>query len=70
MSESEMSQESIDYARLQEEYGGKYVATLGDEVIASAEKYSELARALAERGGHTGDVVVEYVRPKGRICVY
>ena len=36
MPESELPQESIELARLQEAYGGKYIATRGDEVIASA----------------------------------
>ena len=70
MPESELPQESIELARLQEAYGGKYIATRGDEVIASAGNLGELFQTLDARGDYTEDVVVRHVRPKGQICVY
>ena len=70
MTEPETPQASLDYARLQEEHGGKYVATRSAEVIASAGNLGELFETLDSRGDYTEDVVVRYVRPKGRICVY
>ncbi len=32
----------VDYAQLQEQYGGRYVVRRGEEVLASAETYDEL----------------------------
>ncbi len=70
MPESELSQESIELARLQEAYGGKYVAARGDKVVASAANLGELFQSLDARGDYTEDVVIRHVRPKGQICVY
>ncbi len=70
MPEPEMSEESIDYARLQGEYGGKHVATLGGEVVASGDTVSEMLRGLEGKGIDSKDVVFRHVRPKGVICVY
>ena len=57
----------MDYAQLQERYGGKHIARRGDEVLASADTLAGLLRMLKEKGLVTGDVVVEFVRPKGVI---
>lgn len=62
--------ERIDYNRLQEDYGGKFVAIRGNEVIASADTHGDLFRELKEKDLDSEDVVFEYVRPKGRICAY
>lgn len=70
MPEPDRPRSAAEYARLQEAYGGKYVATRGDEVIASAENCGELFRILDARGDYTEDVVVQYVRPKGAIFAY
>ena len=67
MPESEMSQESIDYARLQDEYGGKFVATRKGEVVASGDTNAEMLRDLKEKGLDGEGLVFEYVRPKGII---
>jgi hypothetical protein len=70
MAAPETREDPVDYVRLQDEYGGMYVATKDGKVIARARRYSELADALEAGGGHTEEVVVEYVRPKDRICAY
>jgi hypothetical protein len=68
MPESEMSKESIDYARLQEEHGGKFVALRGGEVVASGKTDAELVSIVEEKGLDGEDLVFEYVRAKG--CFY
>lgn len=68
MSEPEMSQESIAYARLQEEYGGKFVALRNGEVVASGKTDAELVSIVEEKGLDGEDLVFEHVRAKG--CFY
>ena len=70
MPESERPRSAADYARLQEGYGGRFVAARNGEVVASAETSGELFRLLDESGDYTEDVVVEYVWPKGAIFAY
>ena len=70
MTEPETPRASLDYARLQEEHGGKHVATLGGEVVASGDTVSEMLRGLEGKGIDSKDVVFRHVRPKGVICVY
>jgi hypothetical protein len=62
--------EDIDYTRIQEAYGGKFVAIRKNEVIASADTHGELFRELKEKNLDSEDVVFEYIRPKGMVCVY
>lgn len=57
----------MEYAEIQDKYGGKHIARRGEEVVASAETSGELLRILKERGLISKEVVVEYVRPKGTI---
>ena len=66
MSEPEMSRESIDYAHLQEVYGGKFVAVRNGEVVASAGTDAELVRIVEENSLDGDDLVFEYVRAKDR----
>lgn len=66
MPEPEMAQESIDYARLQEEYGGRFVAVRNGEVVASGGTDAELVRVVEEKGLDGDDLVFEYVRAKDR----
>ncbi len=67
---SEMSQESIDYARLQREYGGKHVATLRDKVVASGKTAAEMVRELKEKGLDGEEVVFRFVWAKDKIYVF
>jgi len=67
---SDMSQESIDYARLQREYGGKHVATLGDEVVASGDTAAEMLLELKEKGCGGEEVVFRFVWAKDKIYVF
>ncbi len=55
----------MDYAKLQEKYGGQFVACRGDEVVAAARTMGELLRILKEKNLISTDVTVEHVRPKG-----
>ena len=66
MPEPEIAQESMDHARLQEEYGGRFVAVRGGEVVASGRTDAELVRIVEEKGLDGDDLVFEYVRAKDR----
>ena len=55
----------MDYAELQEKYGGQFVARRGDEVVAAARTLGEVLRMLREKNLISTDVTVEHVRPKG-----
>ncbi len=67
--ESELSQESIEYARLQDAYGGKHVATLDGEVVASGDTAAEMLRELKEKGIAPEDVAFQFVWAKDTIYV-
>ena len=65
--ESDRPRNAAESAKHQEAYGGKYVATRGDQAIARAETCEELFRTLDAGDDYTEDVVVACVRPKGII---
>ena len=58
----------VDYAQLQ--YGGRYVARRGSEVIASAEAYDALVDELESREIDWSDLIIEYIEPADTVCVY
>jgi hypothetical protein len=60
----------IDYTKLQQRYGGLYVARRDNDVVASAETYDELSNQL--EGGDTNwdGLVIEYVEPADKVSVY
>ena len=60
----------VDYAQLQQQYGGRYVARRGAEVIASAETYDALADELESREMDWSDLIIEYIEPADTVCVY
>jgi hypothetical protein len=60
----------VDYASLQERYGGRYVARHNGEVIASAETYNELSDQLEEAAVQWAELIIEYVEPRDSIRVY
>lgn len=60
----------VDYAELQQRYGGRYVARCDDEVVASAETYDEPSEQLESAAMVWDDLIIEYVEPPGVICVY
>ncbi len=70
MPEPEMSQESIEYARLQDAYGGKHVATLGGKVVASGDTAAEMLRELKAKGLDGEGLVFEFVEAKDTIYVF
>ncbi len=70
MPESELSQESIEYARLQDAYGGKHVATLEGKVVASGDTATEMLRELKEKGRHGEGVTFRFVEAKDKVYVF
>ncbi len=70
MPEPELSQESIALARLQEAYGGKFVATRNGEVVASGDNNAEMLRDLKEKGLDGEGLIFEFVEAKDTIYVF
>lgn len=57
------------YIQLQKKYGGKFIAKAEKEVIASARTSKLLWNKVRNRIG-TGKILIEYIEPKGTICIY
>ncbi len=49
----------VDYAQLQEQYGGRYVVRRGEEVLASAETYDELSASLEKAAVAWEELIIE-----------
>ncbi len=60
----------VDYALLQQRYGGRYVARRDGEVIASGDTYDELSDQLEKAVVDWGEIIIEYVEPANIVCVY
>jgi len=60
----------VDYATLQQLYGGRYVARRDGEVVASAESYDELIEQLERPAPDWNQIIIEYVEPADTVCVY
>ena len=60
----------IDYAQLQRQYGGRYVARRRGEIIAAAETYDQLSDQLEQMALNWDDVLIEYIEPANLVCVY
>ena len=60
----------VDYAQLQQRYGGRYVARRDSEVITSADTYDELCDQLEKAAVDWSELVIEYVEPANIVCVY
>lgn len=60
----------VDYASLQQRYGGRYVARRDGEVIADASTYDELADQLEKTVTDWRAIIIEYVEPANIVCVY
>ena len=60
----------VNYSQLQQRYGGRYVARRGGEVVASAETYDELDDQLEQAAVDWATLVIEYIEPPDRVCVY
>jgi hypothetical protein len=69
LAEEDMMAE-VDYAELQQRYGGRYVAQRNGEVVASAETYDELSEQLESAVTDWDGLIIEYVEPPGVVCVY
>jgi len=57
------------YPQLQERYGGKFIAKINEQVIASAKTSKALWDKVCNKIG-SKDMVIEYIEPKGAICTY
>ncbi len=60
----------MDYARLQELYGGQFIACRGDAVVASAPSHGELVRKLEEKGVAFTEVAFEFIRKKDQLYAF
>jgi orotate phosphoribosyltransferase-like protein len=70
MDERRSALSAAEYARIQQEYGGKHVATVGADVVASGDTAAEMLRDLKAKGLDAREVVFRHIRPKGVVCVY
>ncbi|MEW6619895.1 MAG: DUF5678 domain-containing protein [bacterium] len=59
-----------DYIQLQRKYGGNFIATMNDQIVAVAKTQKELTYKITEKKLKRKDVIYEYIEPKGAICVY
>ena len=57
------------YSQLQEKFGGKFIARINNEVIASAKTSKALWNKVRRRIGNP-KMIIEYIEPKGAICTY
>ena len=57
------------YFQLQQRYGGKFIAKLGPQVIASARTSKALWDKVRSKIGNKR-LVIEYIEPKGALCTY
>ena len=60
----------VDYKKLQQRYGGLFIARRDEDVVVSATTYDELADGLERMRTRVDDLVIEYVEPIGMISVY
>ncbi|HEY7060876.1 MAG TPA: DUF5678 domain-containing protein [Chloroflexota bacterium] len=60
----------VDYAELQHSYGGQYVATRDDEVVANFGTYDELADWLEQATIHRAQLIIAYVERPDVIRIY
>lgn len=59
-----------DYAKLQERYGGLYVARRGEDVRISGRTFDELVEKMDEIRTELGELVIEYIEPIESIAIY
>lgn len=59
-----------NYMRLQEKYGGKFVATIKGKVIAYADDSEKLVKMIKNKFEKNKNLTIGYIEPKGAICVY
>jgi len=60
----------MEYAELQERYGGQFVALRDGEVVAAAPTHGDLVRELDAKGIDVTKVVFEFVRRKDRAYAF
>jgi hypothetical protein len=62
--------EEMDRAELQRLFGGRFVAHTGQEVVASAATYPELANILSRVGIDRSTLIIEYIEPADVLSIY
>ncbi len=58
------------YIQLQEKFGGKFIARINSHVIASAKTSKALCDKVRNQIGRNPKMMIEYIEPKGAICIY
>lgn len=61
---------TVSYDKLQQRYGGRFIARHDSTVLASGGTYRQLLQAIRKQGLKRKDVIVGYVPPKDAICIY
>jgi Family of unknown function (DUF5678) len=60
----------IDYVQFQGQYGGRYIARRGGEIIANAETYDALSDHLDGMAVEWDTIIIEYIEPISNVRVY
>lgn len=58
-----------NFAKLQEEFGGKIIAIKDRKVIASAKNGKELLEVLEKKNIDDSEVIIENIYPRGEITI-
>ncbi|MBI4231367.1 MAG: hypothetical protein HY608_11065 [Planctomycetes bacterium] len=62
--------QTIDQAKLQESYSGRFVAVRDGKVVASADTNRDLVDELKKRGIAPESVLLAFIHPRDRLCAY
>ena len=57
----------MDYAELQENYGGQFIARKGDTVLAAGETHGDVVQKLEELGVEFTEVTFAFIRRKDQL---
>ena len=61
---------TISYAKLQENYGGEYIARRDDHIIAHAKTYPQLLKKLAHKKINRSTLSIGFVPSQRSLCIY
>ena len=58
------------YIRLQERYGGRFIAQRDGKVVAHGATYRSLIKSLGKKRLKREGLVFSYINPKHAVCIY
>ncbi len=60
----------MDHADLQDKYGGQFVASKDDTVMAAGKTHGDVVRKLEELGIRFTEVTFEFIHRKDQVYIY